>query len=92
MIDEREAFAVFDHEILTDRGHAHILLEQPQSGASLDSARAIIVSLGGAIIEERQVPPTWLIVTLEGRDIRDTVLKLAESGYPVLKGANALQR
>jgi hypothetical protein len=92
MMDEQEAFAAFDHEVLTDRGYAHILLEHPQSGACLGRARAIMVSLGGAIVEERQVPPKWIIVKLAGGDIRDAALKLAESGYLVLKGANSLQR
>lgn len=91
-MDEQEVLALFDHEILADRGHGHILLEQPPSADCLGRARKILACQGGAIVAERQVPPRWLIVTLEGGDIRDAALRLAESGFVILKGANSLQR
>ena len=85
-MDKQQALTIFDQEVLKDQLRAHILLEQPQSSDCLDQVRQIMVSLGGAILEERQMPPKWLMVKLEAADIRDVALRLAELGHVIVKG------
>ena len=91
-MNEREILAIFDREVLADRAHGHILLEQPRSAACLGRARMILAQLGRAVLKEVCLPPRWLLVALEEGDVRDAVLVLGESGFTVLKGANSLQR
>jgi len=89
-MDEQEALAAFDEEVRANHRHGHLLLGQPPA-ADLDRARSILQCQGGAIVMERHLSPRWLLVTLEGGDIRDAALKLAERGFMVLRGANAAQ-
>ena len=85
-MDKQQALTIFDQEVLKDQLHAHILLEQPRSSACLGQVREVMARLGGAIVEERQIPPKWLIVKVKTADIRDIALRLAELGHVVLKG------
>jgi len=91
-MEEQTPLSAFDREVLADREHGHVLLERPPSADGLKRARAILSRLGGAILNEKLLPPEWLIVTLEEGDIRNAVLALVESGFTVLKGANSLRR
>ena len=87
-MNKHEVLTAFDQEVLKDQLHAHILLEleQHQSSNSVIPVGEVAASLGGRIVEERRIPPKWLMLKLETTDIQGFALRLAELGHVIIRG------
>ena len=78
-----------DHKIKADGNYAQLIIKITDFSISDREAEKLIESLGINIVSKRSLSMSWVIFTLNVRDMRDAALKLTEHGFTV-KGINAL--
>jgi len=76
-------------EIEEDRNHAQIVIQISPS-ATFKEAKKIIEAEGAQIIDIRYLNSDSVLIKLDVMDMRSIALKLMESGFPNIKGINAL--
>jgi hypothetical protein len=80
-------------EFKFDGEHAGILVElSAPFPKDLEEAKKIVIESGVRILEIKNISPNWILIVLDAKDMRGTVLKLTESGFLNIKGFNARER
>jgi hypothetical protein len=77
------------NEFNPDTSYAQILMEVP-SWENIDEIKKVIEDFGVHVIEWRRISPNSILLKLSVKDMRSITLKLAEQGFSIIKGVNAL--